>query len=212
MLYEVRTCDVKPRTLPEVIKRMGEAYEHRRIHSEMLACWRTEIGPLNRIIQVWPYDDMTHRDAVRRAVAAESRWPPKIGEFVTSLRSEIMVPLDVAPSLQAGDVGPYFDYHSYAFPTGELAKIRSAWARALPDRLTYGPICAVWTTEIGELNRLVHIVPYRSLADYSQVRSRVTAGGQWPPSVKDVREGGPGYELLSQESMILLPVPFSPVR
>ena len=55
MIYEVRTYDLKPRAVPEVEKRFGEAYEKRKKHSELAAFWHTEIGPLNQIVHVWPY-------------------------------------------------------------------------------------------------------------------------------------------------------------
>ena len=37
MIYEVRTYDIKPRSLPEVEKRFGEMYEKRRKYSELAA-------------------------------------------------------------------------------------------------------------------------------------------------------------------------------
>jgi hypothetical protein len=53
MIYEVRTYDIKPQSLPEVEKRFGEAYEHRKKFSQLAAYWHNEIGPLNRS-SVWP--------------------------------------------------------------------------------------------------------------------------------------------------------------
>ena len=37
MIYEVRTYDIKPRSLAEVEKRFGEAYEKRKKYSELAA-------------------------------------------------------------------------------------------------------------------------------------------------------------------------------
>ena len=57
MIYEIRTYDLRPGSVPEVIKRFGEGYEHRTKYSELAAFWYTEIGPLNQIIHIWPYED-----------------------------------------------------------------------------------------------------------------------------------------------------------
>ena len=46
-IYEMRTYDLKPRSLPEVEKRFGEAYEYRKKYSPLAAFWHTEVGPLN---------------------------------------------------------------------------------------------------------------------------------------------------------------------
>jgi hypothetical protein len=63
MIYEMRTYDIKPRSLPEVEKRFGEAYEKRKKYSELAAFWHTEIGPLNQIIRVAAEDRRVHRVA-----------------------------------------------------------------------------------------------------------------------------------------------------
>src|SRR6188472_1853712 len=92
MIYEMRTYDLKPRALPEVIKRFGEAYEKRKKLSPLAAFWYTEIGPLNQVIHVWPYADLAERTRIRAAAVAGGDWPPKIGEFIVSMRAEIMQP------------------------------------------------------------------------------------------------------------------------
>ena len=84
MIYEMRTYDIKPRSLPEVEKRFGEAYEKRKKYSELAAFWHTEIGPLNQIIHVWGYKDLEERNKIREAAVKDKVWPPKIAEFIVS--------------------------------------------------------------------------------------------------------------------------------
>ena len=57
MIYEVRTYVVKPRSLPEVVKRFGEKYEQRKKYSELAAFFQTEVGPLNQFFagKLLPY-------------------------------------------------------------------------------------------------------------------------------------------------------------
>ena len=57
MIYEVRTYDLKVRSVPEVIKRFSESIENRQKLSTLAAFWYTDIGPLNQIIHVWQYKD-----------------------------------------------------------------------------------------------------------------------------------------------------------
>ena len=82
MIYEIRTYTLKTRSLAEVEKRYGEAYEYRKKYSPLAAFWHTEVGPLNEIVQVWPYTDLAERTRIRAEAAKDTNWPPKIREFV----------------------------------------------------------------------------------------------------------------------------------
>ena len=210
MIYEVRTYDLKPRTLPEVEKRFGEAYEKRKKYSELAAFWHTEIGPLNQVVQVWPYPDLEERGRIRAAAVKDGAWPPPIGEFVVSMRSDIMIPFAISPELKPGRMGPYFEMRTYTYASGHLPRIMQLWEKALPARLRFGPVCAAWYSELGGLNKFVHIWPYPSLEARSDTRKKAQAAGVWPPSAE--KHGTPGYQLFIQENKILMPASFSPLQ
>ena len=87
MIYEFRTYTLKPRSLGEVEKRYAEAYEYRKKYSPLAAFWHTEVGPLNRIIHVWPYDNFEERTRIRAESQKLEGWPPNIREFVEDRRA-----------------------------------------------------------------------------------------------------------------------------
>jgi hypothetical protein len=60
MIFEMRTYLLQPGSVPEVEKRFGEALTERVKVSPLGAFFHTEVGPLNRIIHIWPYDDFQH--------------------------------------------------------------------------------------------------------------------------------------------------------
>lgn len=212
MIYEVRTYDLKPHSVPEVEKRFGEAYEKRKKYSELAAFWHTEIGPLNQIIHVWPYKDLEERGRIRAAAVKDGVWPPKTGEFMLSMRSDIMIPFAFSPEIKPGKMGPYFEMRTYTYASGELPKFAQLWEKALPARLTVGPVCAVWYSELGGLNKFVHIWPYPTLDARNETRKKAQATGMWPPSAVAKKEGLPVYQLLAQENKILMPAAFSPLQ
>ena len=76
MIYEFRTYTVKLGVMGDVLERFGAGYDTRKDIHPLAAFWYTEIGPLNQIIQVWPWRDMAHRDSVRAEVNQLSTWPP----------------------------------------------------------------------------------------------------------------------------------------
>src|SRR6266581_4483693 len=97
MIYEFRTYTLKPRSLAEVEKRYGEAYEYRKKYSPLTAFWHTEIGPLNEIIHVWGYRDLAERARIRGEAAKDPNWPPKIQEFIKGMNVEIINPFGFVP-------------------------------------------------------------------------------------------------------------------
>ncbi|HYC45414.1 MAG TPA: NIPSNAP family protein [Burkholderiales bacterium] len=212
MIYEMRTYDIKPRSLPEVEKRFGEAYEKRKKYSELAAFWHTEIGPLNQIIHVWGYKDLQEREQVRAAAVKDGAWPPKIAEFIVSQKSEIFTPFSFMKEFPKGSQGPFFEIRTYHFAGGELPVIKKNWENAIAVRLEFGPVTAVWNCELGKVNTFQHIWPYKSLDEREEIRKKATATGLWPAGKKAIKEGGRDYELIAQENKIVMPSSFSPLQ
>src|SRR3990167_6241229 len=206
MIYEMRTTDIKPKFVPEVEKRFGETYERRKQYSELAAFWHTEFGPLNQIIHVWPYQNLEERARIRAAAVKDGTWPPKIKEFIVNQRSDIMIPLSVSPEIKPGKMGPCFEMRIYTYAPGELPKLMNLWEMAAPRRIQISPLCAAWYSELGGLNKFVHIWPYPSLDAHNDARGKAQAAGVWPPSAKKL--GTPEYQLTAQENKIVMPASF----
>src|SRR3954453_16417206 len=209
MIYEVRTYDLKPHSVPEVEQRFGEAYEQRKKHSPLAAFWHTEIGPLNQIIHVWGYKDLAERARVREAAVKEGVWPQKISEFIVHQRSEIMIPVSFSPEIKPAKVGPFFEICTYTFAGGELPTIKKNWENAIDVRLQLGPGVAVWHAEFGKVNPFQHIRPSKSLDQREEIRKKSQATGLWPAGKKAEKEGGRDYNLIMQENKIVVPSSFS---
>jgi len=212
MIYEVRTYDLKPHSVPEVEKRFGEAYEFRKKLSPLAAFWHTEIGPLNQIIHVWPYKDMAERERIRNEAAASGNWPPKIGEFVLNMRTEIFIPFAFSPEIKLGKMGPIFEMRTYTHAPGELGRVTKTWEKALPARVKISPLVAMWYAECGNVNRFVHIWSYPTLEARNDMRKQALAEGVWPPSLVAKKEGLPEVTLVAQENKIVMPAAFSPLQ
>ena len=210
MIYEVRTYDLKPASVGEFEKRFGEAYEKRKKHSELFAFWHTEVGPLNQVIHVWPYKDLAERTRIRADATKDGTWPPKTGEFIVAQRSDIFIPFPMSPDTKPGKLGPYYEMRIYTLAPGGLPNIEKAWQHALPERLKFGPLAAVWYSEVGGVNKFMHIWPYPTLDARADIRKRAQEAGAWPPSAQ--KAGTPPYKLLAQENKILLPAAFSPLQ
>ena len=204
MIYEFRTYTLHPRTLPEFIKRWTDALEPRLKLSPLAAFWYTEIGPLNQVVHVWPYENALERSRIRAEAVKLGIWPPKTAEFITDMRSDIFEPLPFSPPLQPASVGPFFEMRSYVLKPGGTPKMAERWKEYLPARVKLSPLVGVFASDIGGLNQWMHIWAYKSLDERMEVRRKASSAGIWPP---------PGDSpVVTQASKIMLAAPFSPIK
>ena len=89
MFYEVRTYTLRPGTVAEFEERFAKRLPLREKHSKLGAFWHTEVGPLNQVIHVYPYDrpatarGRAHRTSPRhRTPTAPRRAGPRRGAGV----------------------------------------------------------------------------------------------------------------------------------
>ena len=203
MIYEFRTYNILPRSLPEVLKRFEEPLAKRQELSKLWGFFHTEIGPLNQICHVWIYKDLAHRAQVRKQAVDAGIWPPKMGDYLLEMQSDIYEPLPFATPLEAGNHGPYYEMRIYTLKAGAIPSMAAAWKEKLPGRLKVSPLAGVFTSEIGGLNKWMHIWPYKTLQARDDARKAAIATGQWPPSGTTVP--------LRQENKMLLAAKFSPM-
>lgn len=205
MIYEFRTYTLKPRSLGEVEKRYAEAYEYRKKYSPLAAFWHTEIGPLNEIIHVWGYKDLAERARIRAEAAKDANWPPKIGEFIRKMRSEIVNAFPFVPAPRPGTMGPIFEIRYYTLKPGTLPDTAKGWEAKLPERMKLSPVVLAGGVEFGKANGFVHIWAYNSMDQRMQVRDEARKKGVWPPP-------GGADRLITQQNKIVLPASWSPLQ
>lgn len=92
MIYELRTYDIRPGTVPEVEQRFADAIEVREKYSQLVGFWHTELGSLNQVLHLWAYEDLNERTRIRAEAVKEETWPPRVSEFCVRQESKILVP------------------------------------------------------------------------------------------------------------------------
>ena len=209
MIYEMRTYTLRPGAVGEFETRFAKRKPLREKHSKLGAFWHTELGTLNQVIHVWPYDDLQHRMAVRTAMAndAELAAVPGGRDLIVAQESEIMNPAPFMHALGSRDYGTgnVYEMRTYTYAPGEIPKVLEAWSTAIEAREKFSPLAACWTNELGQLNKFVHIWVYKDLTERTRVREAARqSGGAWPPQA--------GVRPILQDNKLLIPAAFSPVR
>jgi hypothetical protein len=204
MIYEMRTYDLKPRSLDEFEKRFGERLPGRQQYSDLAGLWHTEIGPLNQVVHIWPYDDMAQRTDIRTRSVADGKWPPNTREFIVHMRSEILIPAPFMEPMKPRDIGPVYEMRTYTYAPGDIPKVLDAWSTKIAERVEFSPLAGCWYSDLGDLNRFVHLWAYKSFEVRASVRRETREKGIWPPSS--------GVAPLRQENKVLFPAACSPMQ
>ena len=130
MLYEFRTYTLKPGSIAEFEKRFEAALPGRVKHSELAAFWHTDIGPLNQVIHVWPYEDLKQRADIRAKAAQETSWPPKVTDLILSMESQIFLPAPFSPQLGGGQkLGNIYEMRIYQYQPGTIPTVIERWEK-----------------------------------------------------------------------------------
>jgi hypothetical protein len=206
MIIEVRTYQLKPASVAEVEKRFAEALPAREKYSRLGAFWHSEVGALNEITHVWPYDSFEQRTEIRAAAAKSGVWPPQNGEFIVSMQSEVFLPAPFSPPLEPRNVGPLFEIRSYTLAPGALPGMMERWAAKIDERVKLSPLVGAWYSEFGALNKWVHIWAYKDANERQRIRAEAVAKGIWPPG------GAASGLVLKQENKLVMPAAFSPLK
>jgi hypothetical protein len=208
MLYEVRTYTLRPGTVGDFEARFTKRQPVREKHSKLGAFWHTEVGALNQVVHVWPYEDLQHRMAVRAAMAkdAELQQIPGGRDLIVAQESDIMMPAPFMRPLgsQSYGSGNVYEMRTYTYAPGDIPAVLKGWAEAIPFREQLSPLVACWYSDIGGLNKFVHIWVYKDLNERARIREESRQGGRWPAQT--------GVRPVQQENKILLPAVFSPVQ
>lgn len=207
MIYEMRTYTLKPGALADFEARFGEGLPYRERYSRLGAFWHTEIGPLNQVIHVWPYDDVKQREEVRAAAAKDTsgKWPPKGDDVLLNMESAILIPAPFMRPLGAPqELGGVYEMRIYTYQTGAMPRVLALWAERIAARERHSPLAACWYSEVGGLNRFYHVWPYKDLGSRDRLRAEAMKEPTWPPPTREW--------LVSQENKMLVPAAFSPLR
>ena len=74
MIYEFRTYDLTPRTLPQYDSILQKSLAAGRLnYSPLFGYFYSEFGPLNQALHIWPYKDLKERTEIREQVTGIAR-------------------------------------------------------------------------------------------------------------------------------------------
>jgi hypothetical protein len=180
-------------------------------YGRLVGAWTADIGQLNEYYHLWEYPDPNERARLRAALQKAPGWQDEYlaasRGMVVAQRNTILT-LDEEIGLRSVEsTGNIYEFRTYRALPGQIGGWLSTFKRSLPRRETHSKLVALWMAEVGGLNAGSHLWVYDSPAHRTEVREAMAKDAE----LRELR--GNGVEsLISQESTILQPAPFSPRR
>ena len=153
MIYEFRTYDLEPRSVEQFGENTKAKLDGRLKLSPLGGFWYTEMGTLNQVVHIWPYEDANHRSDIRSKAVTEGDWPPDNNDIILNMDSEIMLPAPFMRPLAPMDIGPVYEMRIYTYKPGDIPKVLDAWGDAIEKREEYSPLVGCWYSDLS----LIHI-------------------------------------------------------
>jgi hypothetical protein len=206
MIVEMRTYTLRPGSMPTFEQRFCEKLPGRVKLSPLAALWRTEVGQLNKVIHVWPYASFEERTRIRAEAVSSGVWPPATTDLITHMQSEIFIPAPFSPPLAPAEHGGLYEIRMYEYAPGAIPGVIERWSEKIAERVKLSPLIGAWYSDVGSLNKWVHIWAYRDANHRAAVRAEAIAKGIWPPG------SAQAGVLWKQENWLVVPCPCSPLR
>ena len=191
MIHELQTFTVKSGALVEMLAENQSAYEIARPYCGTLeGSWISEIGALNRVWNLWSYQDLNQRQEMWEALAKDSRWTEqhllRLSACIQRRDSSVMTP--IVPLKAPQDTGNVYEYRYYRTTIANAPKLAELMTEAIPTRAGYVHDIGMWTTEIGALDEFSHMVSYPSMAARKEQRSAMVADAEWSRIHKEITQ------------------------
>jgi NIPSNAP len=213
MIHELRTYTLAPGTQGkylELNRDIGRKVRGDRF-GKLEGAWTTEIGPLNRYVHLWSYPDLNERDRLRKALGAEPGWKDYVGQIqplILEQENKILVAADGLPfAPPIGGDRHIYELRTYRTRTGKAPEWLGHFREIMPTREKYSKNVGVWSTDVAQLNQVVHLWAYSDLNHRADVRGKVMQDPQWK-----VFLGKATPLLVDMQSMVMTPTDASPIK
>jgi hypothetical protein len=213
VIYELRIYTTKPGVMPKYLQIVGDVGMKIRgnEYGKLVGAWSSDIGALNEYYHLWAYPDPNERTRLRGELQKVPAWSAEYlaqtkGMVVAQRNTILTLDEDIGLRSVEGS-GHIYEFRTYRALPGQIGGWSSTFKRALEQREKHSKLVALWMAEVGGLNAGSHLWVYDSLQHRTEVREAMAKD----TTLRELR--GNGVEsLISQESTILVPTSFSPLR
>ena len=183
MFLEMRTYVLKPGMTNNFVEGFAAGLPARLQISNLLGLFCSEVGGLNRVTHIWPYESFEDRERIGNEARKTGKWPPKTQEFIVTQENKIIQLAPFSPPLPEKKLGELYEFRTYTYQPGTLPTVLERFGKVIPERTKISPLVFAGTTMIGPLNQFIHVWAYKDAGERERLRAesaKKVAG--WPPA------------------------------
>jgi hypothetical protein len=205
MFLEMRTYVLKPGMTNNFVQGFAAGLPARLKISKLLGLFCSEVGGLNRVTHVWPYESFEDRERIGNEARKTGMWPPKTQEFILTQENKIIQPAPFPAPLPEKKLGEIYEFRTYTYQPGTLPQVLERFGKIIPERTKISPLVFAGTTVIGPLNQFIHVWAYKDAGERERLRAEAMKSLQgWPPATREF--------MVAQENTIMNPAPCAPLN
>ena len=204
MIIEYRTYLLRPGTVPNFMQRFEEGLSARQQFSKLGGIWHSEVGTLNQVVHVWPYESFEARERIGQEARKTGKWPPKTQEFTLFQESKILQLAPFSPPLEEKKLGNIYEFRTYTYKPGTMPTVLERFGQVIPARVKLSPLVGGWYSAVGALNQYIHVWAYKDAGERERLRAESMKIPGWPPQTREF--------MLKQENALMIPASFSPLH
>ena len=140
MFLEMRTYVLKPGMTNNFVERFAEGLTARLQFSKLLGLWQSEVGGLNRVVHIWPYESFEDRERIGQEARKTGKWPPKTQEFIITQENKIIQPAPFSPPLPEGKLGNVYEFRTYTYQPGTMPTVLERFGKVMAARTKVSPL------------------------------------------------------------------------
>jgi hypothetical protein len=205
MFLEMRTYVLKPGMTNNFVEGFAAGLPARLQISKLLGLFSSEVGGLNRVTHVWPYESFEDRERIGNEARKTGKWPPKTQEFIVTQENKIIQLAPFSPPLPEKKLGEIYEFRTYTYQPGMMPTVMERFGKVIPERTKISPLVFAGQTMIGPLNQFIHVWAYKDAGERERLRAEAAkkvAG--WPPATREF--------MVAQENTIMTPAACAPLN
>jgi len=205
MFLEMRTYVLKPGMTNNFVEGFAAGLPARLQISKLLGLFCSEVGGLNRVTHVWPYESFEDRERIGNEARKTGKWPPKTQEFIVTQENKIIQLAPFSPPLPEKKLGEIYEFRTYTYQPGTMPTVLERFGKVIPERTKISPLVFAGTTMIGPLNQFIHVWAYKDAGERERLRAEAAKKVVgWPPGTREF--------MVAQENTIMNPAPCAPLN
>lgn len=195
-LYELTTLTAPILAVAEVAKAAQDWIFAPEAEGMTLGVWRTEIGPLGRLLILRSFGAAAlHAKERQRALLSTN--PFNAAHVITALEMDSYRGFPFLPPMRSAADDAIYEFRTYRQKPGGLPATLAGWKAAIDPARAYTSHLLINMYALDGPPRITHIWGFASLAQRAALRNAAYAAGVWPP------KGGP-ENILEASTLIAL--------